>query len=91
MVCLLLLIFLTLNKILIVFYLLVHDVEGQFTRYEISYDAIYKRTRFLEDYKLGTQNELYDVLTLYNQNVQYIYNLKTKVCEKTTISDKWIE
>jgi GAF domain-containing protein len=56
-----------------------------------SSDAIYKRLRFIEEYTLGTEDDFYDVLSLFNQNVEYVYNLKTKVCTKQAISRPWRE
>lgn len=61
------------------------------TRARVSYDAIYKRIRLIEEYTLGAEDDFYDVLSLFNQNVEYVYNLKTKACTKQAITRSWRE
>ena len=58
-------------------------------RARISYDAIYKRERVIEEYQLGREDNFFDVLYLHNQNVEYRYNLKTKVCTKQQVTREW--
>lgn len=55
----------------------------------LSYDAIYKRERVIEEFQLGKEDDFYDVLYLYNQKVEYRYNLKTKECQKLPITREW--
>ncbi len=61
------------------------------TRAKLSYDSIYKRVRVIEEYTLSSEDDFYDVLSLYNQNIEYVFNLKTKVCTKQPITRQWRE
>ena len=58
-------------------------------RARISYDAIYKRERVIEEYQLGREDDFFDVLYLHNQNVEYRYNFKTKICTKQQVTKEW--
>ncbi|CAF0898910.1 unnamed protein product [Brachionus calyciflorus] len=55
----------------------------------ITYDAIYKRERIVEEVKLGDQDDFYDVLYLHNQQIEYRFNFKTKECTKQAITRPW--
>ena len=55
------------------------------------YDAIYKRDRIIEDEKFSDDEESYDVLSLYNNQTQYVVNLKTKECRKLPLTRPWVD
>ncbi|KAH3845975.1 mammalian ependymin-related protein 1-like [Dreissena polymorpha] len=52
-----------------------------------SYDAIYMRTRSVEEVDQGTERDYYDRLHLHNVGVEYVLNLRTKKCNITRNSD----
>ncbi len=58
-------------------------------RGHVVYDAVYQRERVIEEQQLGKDVEFMDSLYLYNQKIQYDFNLKTKVCKKNPISRPW--
>ncbi len=58
-------------------------------RARISYDALYQRERVIEEFQLGKQDDVFDVLYLHKQNVEYRFNLRTKECNKTTVTREW--
>jgi hypothetical protein len=60
-------------------------------RARISYDAVYKRERIIEEFRLGDDDEYFDVLFLHNQQMEYRYNLKTKECQKQPITRPWTD
>ena len=55
-------------------------------RGHIAYDSIYKRERVIEESILGTDREAYDSLYLYNTQIQYVFNLKTRQCQKQPLT-----
>lgn len=55
----------------------------------ITYDAVYKRERIIEEYRLGDQDDFYDVLYLHNQQIEYRFNFKTKECKKQAVTRPW--
>ena len=69
-----------------------HDSVKQGTvRARISYDAIYRRERVIEEYTLGSDDEYYDVLYLHDDNIEYRFNLKSRNCTKQTITRPWVD
>ena len=62
--------------------------NGSF-RARIGYDSVYKRERIIEEYTLGTDDEVFDVLYLHNVQTEYRFNLKTKECKKQPITRPW--
>ena len=52
-----------------------------------SYDSIGKRERKIEEQIIGTNTEFVDVLRLYNQQIEYRFNLKTRNCVKNAITE----
>lgn len=52
----------------------------------LSYDSVYKRERIIDEFTLGSQDDFFDSLYLHNQNVEYKYNFKTKVCVKSALT-----
>ena len=53
-------------------------VQGDSIRAHFSYDSVYKRERSIEEFRLGQEDDFYDVLRLWNTNTEYQFNLKTK-------------
>ena len=63
--------------------------RNEVVRAKITYDSIYKRERVIDEFQLGAQDDFYDTLYLHNQNVQYRYNFKTKICVKEPNTRTW--
>jgi hypothetical protein len=63
---------------------------GYQSRAKFSYDSLYKRERTAEEVQLGKDKEFLDVLRLYNQNTEYVYNFKYKNCTKSAITRPWV-
>ena len=55
-------------------------------RAKLSYDSLYKRVRRIEEFQLGKDDDFFDILELFNSNVRYTFNLKTKECKKEAIT-----
>jgi hypothetical protein len=55
-------------------------------RGNLSYDATNQRIRMIDEVEVGSQRSFYDDILLYNEKIHYRVNLRTKVCNKTTIA-----
>lgn len=53
---------------------------------KISYDSVYQRVRIIEEFRLGNDQEAYDILNLHALNVQYQFNLRTRQCTKLPLT-----
>lgn len=58
-------------------------------RGRISYDAIYHRVRVIEEIEVGSQDFAYDVLTLVDAGLEFIYDLRAHKCSRVKITDPW--
>ena len=67
--------------------------EGQkeLIRGRLSYDGIFQRERIIEERRLGSDDEYFDVLYLHNVNTEYRLNLKTKNCTRQPITRPWVD
>ena len=65
-------------------------VKKDYIRAHITYDAIYQRERVIEEYVLGSDDEYFDVLYLHQQNIEYVFNLKTRNCTTRPRTRPWI-
>jgi hypothetical protein len=67
-----------------------YDEEKQFfLRGYISYDAIYKRTRTIDEWILQNDREAFDTLRIYNSNIEYVYDLRKRTCVSQPITRAW--
>jgi hypothetical protein len=66
------------------------SVQKSYVRAYLSYDAIYRRERVIEEYILGSDDEFFDVLYLHDAGLEYRLNLKTRNCTITSISRPWV-
>ena len=57
---------------------------------QITYDAIYKRERTIEEVQLGKNRTYYDVLRLYNQKIEYVLDIVAKQCTTRPITRDWV-
>ena len=59
-------------------------------RAHISYDSVYKRERIIEEFRLGQEDDYFDVIRLFNQKIEYVFNLKARNCTKRAITRDWV-
>ena len=57
---------------------------------KITYDAIYKRERTIEEVQLGQNRTYYDILRLYNQKIEYVLDIVAKKCTQQPITRDWV-
>ncbi|KAL5008675.1 hypothetical protein ScPMuIL_014256 [Solemya velum] len=63
------------------------DREKMFGRYGMAfYDATNTRVRIVEEVKEGSSDNFYDKLDLFNIQRRYVVNLKTRVCNTTSLT-----
>ncbi|XP_013412970.1 mammalian ependymin-related protein 1 [Lingula anatina] len=61
-------------------------VEKVVRKERYHHDAVYMRTRKTEEIDEAESKEFYEIFRFYAQRKQYIINLKTKVCNTTTLT-----
>lgn len=55
----------------------------------LSYDATYHRVRVVEDIRVGDEDLAFDVLTLFDAKIEFLYNLKYNNCSRRTVNEPW--
>ena len=66
------------------------DRERKFyTEGQMYYDAANKRVREFEFEEIGSEKMVYDKLRLYNLNIEYTVDLKTRKCNVTVPHHSW--
>ena len=55
----------------------------------VSYDATYHRIRTIEDVHVGDEDLAFDILTLYDAKVEFLYDLKYQNCSRRTVTEPW--
>ena len=58
-------------------------------RGRLSYDSTYRRERLIEDVLDGTSETFYDVLALYDSQIEFVYNFKSRNCSRRAITRPW--
>ncbi len=55
----------------------------------LSYDAVYRRERIAEELDVGTEQDFYDILSLFDSKIEFAYNYKTRTCARREITRPW--
>ena len=55
-----------------------------------SYDGLNKRTRFLESVTDINFKDTFDVLRLWNQKIEYRFDVNRKICTKNALALPWV-
>ena len=64
--------------------------QQKFTvRARLSYDATYHREHLVEEIDDGTGESFYEVLALFDNQIEFIYNFKAKNCTRQPITRQW--
>ncbi len=56
---------------------------------KISYDSVYHRVRVIEEIKIGSEESTYDILTLADAGIQFVYDLKARNCKRIESTQPW--
>lgn len=70
----------------------IHDVdEQQHWRVDgrISYDAIYQRERVQDEVDEATSSDFFDVISLFDAKIEYVYNYRARNCSRREITRQW--
>jgi len=59
-------------------------MEGRF-----SYDGTYHRERLADEVEEGTQDHFYDVLTLFDSKIEFVYNFRARNCSRREVTREW--
>jgi hypothetical protein len=58
-------------------------------RGRVSYDSVYHRVRVVESIDAAGEEAAFDVLTLYDAKIEFIYNLRFNNCTRRIIDEPW--
>lgn len=58
-------------------------------RGRLSYDAAYRRERIVEEIDAGGRDDAYDVIALFDAQVEYIFDFKARNCTRRKIDRPW--
>jgi len=70
----------------------IFDVNQQqkfMARGRLSYDATFHRERLIEEIEDGSQESFYDVLALFDAQIEYAYNFRARNCTRRPITRPW--
>lgn len=56
---------------------------------KLSYDAIYRRERIVDEIAEGSQDDFYDTIALFDSRVEFIYNFKARNCSRRELTRQW--
>jgi len=59
-------------------------VRGRFT-----YDSVYHRHRTVEEVDIGRDDDFYDIIRLWDSNIEYAYNFRARNCTRRPITRPW--
>ncbi|CAF1387882.1 unnamed protein product [Adineta steineri] len=67
-----------------------HNQQQKFTvRGRLSYDAAYRRERMVEEVIIGSTDDAFDVIALFDSNTEYVYDFKNHNCSRRKIDRRW--
>jgi hypothetical protein len=58
-------------------------------RGRVSYDSVYHRVRIVESIDDAGEEAAFDVLTLADAKIEFIYNLRFNNCTRRVVNDPW--
>jgi hypothetical protein len=64
-------------------------LQQEQSRGALAYDAKYQRMRTIEEFQIGREEDAFDTLRLYAQNIEYRYSFKEKTCKKLPLTREW--
>jgi hypothetical protein len=68
-----------------------NEKQRSTVRGRVSYDSTYHRIRILEDIQVGGQEVAFDVLTLFDSKLVFIYDLRNHNCIRAPVTDLWCD
>ena len=66
-----------------------NEKQGASLHGRISYDSTYHRSRIVENIETEDDDFAFDVLTLFDAKIQFIYNLKYQNCSRSIVEEPW--
>ncbi len=60
------------------------EVEGR-----ITYDSVYQRERVAEEVAEGSADDFYDVISLFELKVEFVFNFRARNCTRREITRPW--
>ncbi len=58
-------------------------------RGRLSYDSLYQRERLAEEVDVGSQDDFFDVISLFESKVEFVFNYRARNCTRRPITRAW--
>lgn len=55
----------------------------------ISYDSVYHRTRIVENIEASGEQIAFDILTLFDAKIQFLFDLRHRNCTRLPVNEPW--
>jgi hypothetical protein len=67
-----------------------YNEQRQFrVRGRLTYDAAYRRERLIEEVDVASEDNSYDVIALFDAQVEYVYDFKARNCTRRRLERPW--
>lgn len=66
-----------------------NEQQRVLVRARLSYDAVYHRERVIEEVDVGRQDTVYEIIALYESQIEYIYDFKARNCTRRPLTRPW--
>jgi len=67
----------------------INEQQRLMIRGRFSYDAVYHREHIIEEVDVGRSDDTYEVVTLFDLNIEYIYDFKARTCTHRQLNRPW--
>ena len=58
-------------------------------RARLSYDANNHRERLVEEFEDPTEDDFYDIISLYDAQIEFVYNYRARNCTRRPLTRQW--
>lgn len=67
----------------------ISEQQRTFVRGRLSYDATYHRERVVEEVDVGRSEDYYDIIALFDSQLEFIYNFRARNCTRRPLTRAW--
>ena len=67
----------------------VNEQQRFLVRGRLSYDSVYRRERLVEEVDVSRHDDYYEILALFDSQIEYIYNFRARNCTRRPLTRAW--
>lgn len=67
----------------------INEQQRFMVRGRLSYDALYRRERVVEELEVGQEDDYYEAVALFDSQVEYVYNFRARNCTRRPLTRPW--